>query len=205
MTQSEFNQSAARVRLARELHDGIAQDLVGVGYGLDLLLANPETTVGARAQLRTLRFTVTELVDKVRREIYFLRQPSTLTLSDEIRNTAQILCTGLELRIDVDEVTLALDSELSYEIHRIAQEILRNIAAHAQATTVTISLVRAENALELHISDDGIGGAEASGTRFGIQSIRDRACAINASVEIQSDSKGTRVWLRAPLEEHVSI
>ena len=128
-----------------------------------------------------------------------------MTLSDEIRNTAQILCTGLELRIDVDELTLALDSELSYEIHRIAQEILRNIAAHAQATTVTISLVQAENALELHISDDGIGGAEASGTRFGIQSIRDRACAMNASVEIQSDSKGTRVWLRAPIEEHVSI
>lgn len=205
MTKSELGKSAARARLARELHDGIAQDLVGVGYCLDLLLANPETTVGARSQLRTLRFTVTELIDKVRREVYFLRQPSTSTLADEIRNTAQTLCSGLELRIEIEEDTRALDSELTYEINRIAQEILRNIATHAQATSVTISLIQDENVLDLRICDDGVGGAEASRTRYGIQSIRDRALAISASIDIQSDSKGTRIWLRVPVEEHASI
>lgn len=205
MTQSDLEQSAARARLARELHDGIAQDLVGVGYCLDLLLANPDNTVDARSQLRGLRFTVTELIDKVRREVYFLRQPSTLSLADAIRNTAQTFCTGLELRIDIDAETQPLDSELSYEIHRIAQEVLRNIAAHAQATSVTISLIQAEDVLDLRISDDGVGGAEATGTRYGIQSIRDRALAINATVDIQSDSKGTRIWLRVPIEEHASI
>jgi len=205
VTQSDLGQSGARARLARELHDGIAQDLVGVGYCLDLLLANPETTVDARSQLRTLRFTITELIDKVRREIYFLRQPSTLNLADEIRVSAQTLCIGLELKIELDEETRPLDSELSYEIIRIAQEALRNIAAHALATSVTISLVQTENLLDLRISDDGVGGAEPSGTRYGIQGIRDRALAINSSIEINSDSKGTRIWLRVPLEEHASI
>lgn len=205
MTQLDSGPSGDRARLARELHDGIAQDLVGVGYRLDLLLAHPETTVDARSQLRTLRFTITELIDKVRREIYFLRQPSTLTLSEGIRNTAETLCVGLELKLDMDEMPFILDSELSYEIHRIAQEVLRNIAFHAQATMVTISLCREKEALELCISDNGIGGAETSGTRYGIQGIRDRALAINASVEIQSDSEGTRVWLRVPVEEHASI
>lgn len=205
MTLSDLGQTGARARLARELHDGIAQDLVGVGYRLDLLLANPETSVDARAQLRTLRFTVTELIDKVRREVYFLRQPSTLSLADEIRNAAQTLCIGLELKIELDEEIRLLNSELSYEINRIAQEALRNIATHALATSVTISLVQAENVLDLLISDDGVGGAETSGTRYGIQGIRDRALAINSSVEIQSDSKGTRIWLRVPLEEHASL
>lgn len=204
MTLSELGQSTVRARLARELHDGIAQDLVGVGYSLDLLLANPESSVDTRSQLRALRFTVTELIGKVRREIYFLRQPSTLTLSDGIRNTAQTLCTELELRMDGDEVSLPLESELAYEIHRIAQEILRNIAAHAQASMVKISLVQSEGILELRISDDGIGGAEASATRFGIHGIRDRASTINASVEVQSDSNGTRIWLRVPIEEHAN-
>lgn len=205
MTQSDIDHSAVRARLARELHDGIAQDLVGVGYCLDLLLANPETTVDARSQLRTLRFTVTELIDKVRREIYFLRQPSTRNLSDEIRNTAQTLCTGLELRLDLDDETLSSESELSYEIHRIAQEVLRNVAAHAQATSVTITLTRSENVLHLLICDDGTGGAAATQTRYGVQGIRDRSLAINASVEIKSDSQGTRVSLQVPIEEHASI
>lgn len=205
MTQSDPGQSAARARLARELHDGIAQDLVGVGYCLDLLLANPETTVDARSQLRGLRFTITELIDKVRREVYFLRQPSTISLADEIRNTAQSLCTGIELIIELDEQTHPLDSEFSYEIHRIAQEVLRNIATHAQATSVTISLKQGENFLDLRISDDGVGGAETSETRYGIQGIRDRALVINSSVDIQSDSKGTRIWLRVPIEEHANI
>lgn len=205
MTQSDLGQTDARARLARELHDGIAQDLVGVGYCLDLILANPETTIDARSQLRTLRFTITELIDKVRREVYFLRQASTLNLADEIRNTAQTLCVGIELKIELDEEMPPLDSELSYEIYRIAQEALRNVATHALATSVTISLIHAENVLELRISDDGVGGAETSGTRYGIQGIRDRALAINSSVEIQSDSKGTRIVLQVPIEEHASI
>jgi NarL family two-component system sensor histidine kinase LiaS len=79
MTHIKFDQLTDPARLARELHDGIAQDLVGVGYSLDLLLANPETSIESRAQLRALRFTVTDLIDKVRREIYFLRQPARTT------------------------------------------------------------------------------------------------------------------------------
>lgn len=205
MTQIDTGRLADRARLARELHDGIAQELVGVGYGLDLLLARPDTTVDARSQLRTLRFTITELIDNVRKEIYFLRQPSFLTLSEEIQNTAETLCAGLELKIAVEEVTLPSDSGLPYEIHRIAQEVLRNIAAHAQAKAVTISLVQTGNMLELGISDNGAGGATTSETRYGIQSIHGRALAINALLEIQSDSEGTRVWLRVPIEKHASI
>lgn len=195
---------ADRARLARELHDGIAQDLVGVGYSLDLLLANPEATVEARSQLRTLRFTVTELIDKVRREIYFLRQPSSQSLSQSIRLAAQELLPELNLTLDIDVAPLILDSELLYEVQRIAQEIFRNTTAHAHAANVMISLHFNKNEIELSISDDGVGGAIESATQYGLQGIRDRAMALNGSVEIQSSKNGTKVSLRVPLEKHAN-
>jgi len=204
MTHSDSGYLADRARLARELHDGIAQDLVGVGYSLDLLLADPETSLNARSQLRSLRFTVTDLIDNVRREIYFLRQPSASTLAHAIKITAEELCPDLEIKLDLDEIEFKLDAGITYEIHRIAQEILRNIATHAQAKTVTISLHTDQGALELCIADDGVGGAIASDARFGIQGIHDRALAINGSVEIQSNSQGTRVSLRVPNEDHAN-
>lgn len=204
MMQSDRTQLADRARLARELHDGIAQDLVGIGYSLDLLLADPGTSNDARSQLRTLRFTITDLVDKVRREIYYLRQPSMLTLAEEIRRTAEDLCNGLDLKLDIDEVPLLLDSELAYEVHRIAQEILRNIANHAQASTVTVSFHNKENGVELCIADNGIGGAIASDAHYGIQSIHDRTLAIQGTIEIQTNTDGTRVSLRVPSENHAN-
>ncbi len=204
MTQFDRTQLVDRARLARELHDGIAQDLVGIGYSLDLLLADPGTSTNARSQLRTLRFTITDLVDKVRREIYYLRQPSTLTLAEEIRGTAEDLCNGLDLKLNIGEVPLLLDSELSYEVHRIAQEILRNIANHAQASMVTVSFHNEEDGIELCIADNGIGGAIASDARYGIQGIRDRALAINGIIEIQTNTDGTRVSLRVPIENHAN-
>ena len=65
--------SPERVRIARELHDGIAQDLVGIGYSLDLLLSEESLSKAARTDIRSTRFAVDELIGKVRREILHLR------------------------------------------------------------------------------------------------------------------------------------
>ncbi|MTB15675.1 MAG: histidine kinase, partial [Actinobacteria bacterium] len=73
--------STERIRLAQEIHDGIAQDLIGIGYSLDLMLAASETSAQTRITIRTLRFEVTDLIDKVRREMYQLRSPLGSTLS----------------------------------------------------------------------------------------------------------------------------
>jgi signal transduction histidine kinase len=66
--------SPERVRIARELHDGIAQDLVGIGYSLDVLLSEESLSNNARTEIRTTRFAVDELISKVRREILHLRK-----------------------------------------------------------------------------------------------------------------------------------
>ncbi len=190
--------SSDRARLARELHDGIAQDLVAVGYSLDLLLANPETATASRSQIRNLRFNVSELIDKVRREIYFLGQPEGLSLSKRILNSATKECSEMELLLDLEETTEDFESDVTYEIDRIAQEILRNVANHSKADKVSISLKETEHAIELSIQDTGVGGAEIKEGHFGMQSLLGRASAIGANIDFVSDGSGTQVLLRVP-------
>jgi signal transduction histidine kinase len=73
-----------RVILAQELHDGIAQDLVGLGFSIDSLIASSQD-LETKDSLRQLRFAITALIDKVRLEIHQLRTATEL-LSDTTEN-----------------------------------------------------------------------------------------------------------------------
>jgi len=103
-----------RVTLAQELHDGIAQDLVGLGYSIDSLIADTQD-MKSKDSLRTVRFTITELIEKVRQEIHQLRSAPDL-LSE---NTQK---------------------DLHFELQRVVSEVLRNISEHSGASTVTIEI-----------------------------------------------------------------
>ena len=102
-----------RVKLAQELHDGIAQDLVGLGYGLDALLFQEDDEI-KRSALRSVRFDINTLIEKVRSEI-------------------------LELRRQQDEHEL-LESqpELAFELTRVFNEIISNVTEHSRATRLEI-------------------------------------------------------------------
>ena len=104
-----------RVRLAQELHDGIAQDLIGLGYCIDALVGMPGTPNDIRAELRTLRFAMTDLVEKVRAEIFALRSSTEL-------------------------MPRHYKSSTNYELQKIFAELLRNVQEHSQATSITMSL-----------------------------------------------------------------
>lgn len=104
-----------RVRLAQELHDGIAQDLVGLGFAIDSLVAQSQTPNVIRAQLRELRFATSDLVDKVRNEIFALRT-STKSLASYYETSTE------------------------FELKKIFAELLRNIQNHSQATFMTLTL-----------------------------------------------------------------
>ena len=106
-----------RVRLAQELHDGIAQDLVGLGYSIDYLVAAAGTPVEIRAELRTLRFAMSDLVDKIRGEIFELRAHSATVISRSPKKAS-----------------------ISFELQRIFNELLRNIEEHSQATSFTLTV-----------------------------------------------------------------
>jgi two-component system, NarL family, sensor histidine kinase LiaS len=103
-----------RVILAQELHDGIAQDLVGLGFSIDSLLASSQD-LQTKEALRVLRFTITELIDKVRLEIHQLR-----SASDLVSNTVK--------------------EDYTYELMRVIAEILRNVSEHSHATHLSIQI-----------------------------------------------------------------
>ena len=103
-----------RVVLAQELHDGIAQDLVGLGFSIDSLISTSHDQT-AKESLRQLRFLVTELIDKVRLEIHQLR-----TAADLISKTEE--------------------KDFSYELLRVLSEILRNVDEHAHASHLSIQI-----------------------------------------------------------------
>ena len=188
-----------RIHLAQELHDGIAQDLVGFGYSLDLLLAEPDTPILTRAELRKLRFTITGLLEKVRSEIHQLHSGSEINLAKRIIESAYELCDGIALDLDVDDLLLADDGEIAYEIVQIARELLRNIATHAQATHVQISLSFEREVLCLIIEDDGIGGISQTPYRFGLVGAKTRAASLGGALTIDSNSSGTCAELIVPL------
>ena len=103
-----------RVVLAQELHDGIAQDLVGLGFSIDSLISTSHDQI-AKESLRQLRFSVTELIDKVRLEIHQLR-----TATDLISKTEE--------------------KDFSYELLRVLSEILRNVEEHSHASHLSIQV-----------------------------------------------------------------
>jgi signal transduction histidine kinase len=103
-----------RVILAQELHDGIAQDLVGLGFSIDSLISSSQD-LHTKDSLRQLRFAITELIDKVRLEIH-------------------------ELRTSTDLLSGQADKDVSYELLRVLSEILRNVSEHAQASHLSIQI-----------------------------------------------------------------
>lgn len=105
-----------RVKLAQELHDGIAQDLVGLGYGLDSLLFL-EADETKRAALRSVRFDINTLIEKVRSEILELRT---------VHNEQELLCS---------------QPELTYELNKVFSEIINNVTAHSHATRLEVTFI----------------------------------------------------------------
>ena len=131
--------SDRRVTLAQELHDGIAQDLVGLGFSIDSLISTSRDQA-AKESLRQLRFLVTELIDKVRLEIHQLR-----TANDLISKT--------------DE------TDSSYELLRVLAEILRNVTEHAHASHLSIQIT--DNGIGGAQSKDGSFGLVGIQERIG--------------------------------------
>lgn len=103
-----------RVTLAQELHDGIAQDLVALGYSIDAMILESQNS-SEKSSLRALRFSITDLVEKVRTEIHALRNSTEPLLAES-------------------------DTVITHELQRIFMEILRNIEKHSLASELTIQI-----------------------------------------------------------------
>ena len=185
-----------RLDVARELHDGIAQDLVALGYSLDLLLATDGLPQSARSSIRESRLQVDELMRKVRSEIFNLRSQSQQSISTQLQSLISQEYSDFEFDLDIEPASAP--PEVGHEIIAIAREILRNVRLHSRATRIGITLYPVNNRIYLQICDNGIGGAKMKDGRWGMTGISERIAKLGGSIVIENNSAtnlGVRITL----------
>jgi signal transduction histidine kinase len=152
-----------RERIAGALHDRIEQDIFAIGVQLGALLEDPSVDAPMAAQLQELHQLTIAVADELRRAIFSLTGPEHEgNLTDDLRR----LLRDFERRSDV-QVHLAvsgkptLAAEIAHDaIHLVVNEALTNIAKHARATVVLVSLRYEADHLDIAIQDDGVGAPE---------------------------------------------
>jgi signal transduction histidine kinase len=209
LAQTIHAQEEERRRVARELHDSVAQFLSSQVIRLSLL----EAQVGAAdqqvaAELGALRRQASRAVTEVRRLIVDLRPEllDDMGLEAALGYCAQQILggTGADVALDV-RIGSRLPPRVELVTFRIMQEAITNIGKHAQATAVTISLQCDRAELVGQVADNGIGFDTDGGSvrdGVGLIGMRERAVLLGGTLEISSAcGRGTTVAFRFPVGE----
>lgn len=179
--------SEERQRLAREVHDGVAQGVASLGYLVDALAADATDPVQAEG-LAMLRRSITDVVAEIRRSVFNLRNEAAegLTLGERVRAVAENLerSSGMQFDVDVEESDERLLSEVEADLLRIAQEAMGNAVKHSGADHVRVELHVAAPAAELRVSDDGVGLGEVKHDSQGLRIMQERADRIGATLVV---------------------
>jgi signal transduction histidine kinase len=192
--------SEERRRLAREIHDGIAQELASLGYAIDDLVAgaSDEQTTGV---LRGLRREVTRMVGELRLSIFDLRSEvqSQVGLGSALSDYVRAVSTGAAFSVHVilDEAPDRLPINVEAELLRIAQEAITNARKHAGAEHLWVTCRVDPPFAHLRIEDDGKGMGKARHDSFGMEVMRERAERLGGLLEIgPREPHGTFVDIR---------
>ncbi|WP_280489464.1 sensor histidine kinase, partial [Nocardia carnea] len=198
-------QEGERQRIARELHDEIGQSLTVALLSMKRAADRAPTDVvdvlhGAQETVRGCLDEVRGIARRLRPDVLDdLGLSSALSaLCSEFSSTA-----GLGVHREVDRNLPRLAPDIELVCYRVAQESLTNIARHADARRVGLSLRVGGDALILRVTDDGRGGVAEDGA--GIRGMRERALLVNATLTIDSPpGHGTEVCLTIPRRQEGS-
>jgi signal transduction histidine kinase len=186
-----------RRRLAREIHDGIAQELASLGYAVDDLVAEAGDS-GLAADLKTLRREVTRIVSELRLSIFDLRSEVQAqvglgsALSDYVR--AVSVGAGFSVHVVLDEAPDRLPIAVEAELLRVAQEAVTNARKHAHAENLWVTCRVDPPYAQLRVEDDGGGLGPGRHDSFGLEVMRERAARIGGVLTIGArDPHGTFV------------
>ncbi len=197
-----------RARLAREIHDTLAQDLAAIALHLEGALPHLESDPErARARLLRALETTRQGLEDARGSVLALRAgiPGNRPLAEALGVLGRAFTAETGVRVHVRTTgTGFVPLPVEAELYRIAQEALANIRAHAAARAVTVTLRTGARTATLSIGDDGQGfDPRAVGARHhGLVGMRERAAFISGRLRVSSRSgRGTRVTASAPLGE----
>jgi signal transduction histidine kinase len=211
-SQARRTEEQERRRIGRELHDEAGQSLLLLRLQLEMLeRAAPERT---RPALREARETAGRIVTELRRIVAAL-SPAVLERLGLLPAVRQLAARfgktcGACVRLRVRGAAAGLPMESQEVIYRVAQESLQNIAKHARATQVNLSLECTDKSIRLRVADNGVGFAveEASGRpmSFGLAGMRERAELLGGTLAVRSSpGKGCAVALRMPAADTVAL
>ena len=204
-----------RIRVARDIHDGIAQGLTAISLHLEaseqMFEAKPEK---AQAKLhRALELTRANLED-ARRSVLDLRASALqeLTLADALQHrlgqfekeeTGGLVSTSFTAENPGGRVS----SRLELSLYRIFEEALDNVARHAGATHIDVALRRTGETIVLEITDNGSGfdvngvmRNRKPGGKFGLIAIRERVRLLHGTLTVESSDAGTTLRVEVPFE-----
>ena len=205
--------AAERARVARELHDGAIQSLVGLEMELEALRQR------SAAIAPVLEPDLAYMQDAVRRQVLDLRElmshlrPLDLESTDQLPELLATMVekfrrdTGISARFVSSAERLALSPRAALELARIVQESLANVRRHSRAGNVLVTLATEGGRHQLCVEDDGRGfgfsgrltDAELDAQRQGPTVIRERARVLGATLAIESrPGKGARLELTFP-------
>lgn len=197
-----------RRRIARELHDGLAQELAFIASKVtssqvaEAKATSSNLAEGRRRAIQQIEDAADRALYEARRAIAILSEaPEALHVS--IRQTAEDLAArhGMVARVDVSE-DIVLSGEVTENLLRIVREAITNAGRHGHASTVTLELAQDGDAVHLRVSDDGTGFDEdgRQGTKgFGLTFMEERCALIGGSLDLRSrPGVGTRVHVRLP-------
>lgn len=177
-----------RQRLAREIHDGIAQEVAGLGFLVDDA-ASSSNDPQTRQALQRVRDELTRIVTELRLSIFDLRSEAGAGIGEALSSHVRAVGAeaGLTVHLVLDEDASRLPPGVPQEILRIAQEAVANARRHAHARTLWVTYRVTESSAFLRVADDGRGITETRGrpNHFGLQIMRERATRIGADLTIK--------------------
>ncbi|SHN47675.1 sensor histidine kinase [Cryptosporangium aurantiacum] len=193
-----------RLRIRRDLHDGLGPTLASLGLQLGVLQRTLRADPAAAETLAAeLRGDVRQATAEIRRLVYELRPPmlDEFGLVDALRNLNPT--DGPPRSVSVPDPLPTLPAAVEVAIYRIAAESLHNAARHAGATRCAIELTVSDDEVTFTVTDDGCGLPENYLAGVGHRSMRERSTELGGTIDIgPAPGGGTRVAVTFPMRTH---
>ena len=186
--------SQERRRIAREVHDGVAQDVASLGYLVDNLAATSADPV-QQEQIGQLRQEVTRVVSELRQSIFDLRHEiaAGAGLGESLSAYAnQVSATSpMAVHVTLDEKGPRLSGDVEYELLRIAQEAMANARKHSGAANLWLRCTVRSPYAEIEVGDDGVNRHLPKADSQGLKIMRERSRSIGADLAVHEPTART--------------
>jgi ligand-binding sensor domain-containing protein/signal transduction histidine kinase len=201
---------AERTRIAREIHDNLAQEMAGISVQLEVVARTmPSEAEAAKSHLDRARRQVRNGIAEARRYVWDLRSPALEhnDLPTALRETARRLTheTAIQSQVEVNGTFRPLTPLVGDNLLRIGQEAINNAVKHGEPQRIFVNLVFDTRRVQLRVRDDGRGfdnHVDVNGRtgHFGLIGMRERAQQIGGTLSITSgNGSGTEIVVDVPI------